>query len=157
MKSLFIFALVILSVATAYGQSSAVSQTTAMPVTAQQALVNRYCLGCHNDKLKSGGFSWTKIDPAHPDRNAQEAEKVIRKLRVGLMPPPGAPRPEAPTIRAFAASLEAGIDQVAAVHPDPGGPALHRLNRTEYRNSVRDLLDLDIDPTSLLPPDDMSH
>ena len=136
----------------------AVAQTSSpMPVAARQALVARYCSGCHNDRIKSGGFSWTKLDPAHPERNADQAEKVIRKLRAGLMPPPGAPRPDVTVAKAFAASLEAGVDEWAAAHPNPGGPALHRLNRTEYRNSVRDLLDLDIDAAALLPPDDMSH
>ncbi len=128
-----------------------------LPVAAQQALVNRYCAGCHNDKLKSGGFSWTTIDLAHPARNAERAEQVIRFLRAGMMPPPGVPRPDAATIRSFAASLENAIDQASAADPNPGAPALHRLNRIEYRNSVRDLLDLDVDVASLLPADDMSH
>ncbi len=123
----------------------------------QRALVNQYCLGCHNDKLKSGGFSWTKLDLAHLDQNAEQAEKVIRKVRVGLMPPPGMPRPDAATVKAFAGALEASIDQAAALHPNPGRPALHRLNRTEYANAIRDLLNVNIDVASLLPTDDMSH
>ena len=133
------------------------ARTSPLAQDAQRALVNRYCAGCHNDKLKSGGFSWTRLDVAHPEQNAQQAEKVIRKLRAGLMPPPGAPRPGAAEIKAFAASLENSIDLAAAAHPNPGVPALHRLNRTEYSNSVHDLLDLDIDATKLIPPDDMSH
>ncbi len=123
----------------------------------QQALVNKYCAGCHNDKLKSGGFSWTKLDLSNPDRNAAEAEKVILKLRAGMMPPAGMPRPPAEQLRALAATLEAGVDKSAEAHPFAGAPDLHRLNRTEYRNSIRDLLDLDVDVSSLLPPDDMSH
>ena len=99
-----------------------------------QALVNQNCLGCHNDKLKSGNFSWTKLDPAHPEQNAEQAEKVIRKVKAGLMPPPGIPR-DTVAMKAFAASLENSIDQAAALHPNPGRPALHRLNRTEYANS----------------------
>ncbi len=130
---------------------------TAMPVPARQALVNQYCAGCHNDKLKSGGFTFTKLDVAHPDQNADQAERVIRKLRAGMMPPIGLPRPEGSGLTSFAASLESAIDTVAAARPNPGRPALHRLNRTEYRNSVRDLLNVDIDPATLLPPDDMSH
>ena len=133
------------------------AQTAPLPVPAQQALVKQYCAGCHNDKLKSGGFSWTKIDLAHPDQNAEQTEKVIRKLRAGMMPPPGMPRPDAAHVAAFATSLETAIDQAAALHPNPGRPALHRLNRTEYHNSIRDLLDLDVDVASLLPSDDMSH
>lgn len=122
-----------------------------------RALVNQYCAGCHNDKLKSGGFSFSTLDLAHPEQNAVQAEKVIRKLRAGLMPPPGMPRPDAAAMKAFAATLETSIDQAAAAHPNPGHPALHRLNRTEYANSVRDLLGVDADVTSLLPTDDMSH
>jgi hypothetical protein len=132
-----------LSAALAYGQTS-------------RDVVNKSCLGCHNDKLKSGGFSWTKLDPSHPEQNAEQAEKVIRKLRAGLMPPPGMPRDTA-ALKAFAGSLEASIDQAAVLHPNPGRPALHRLNRTEYANSVRDLLSVDADVTALLPTDDMSH
>ncbi len=124
---------------------------------APRALVNQYCAGCHNDKLKSGGFSWTKLDPTHPELNAEQAEKVIRKVRAGLMPPSGLPRPDAATMKAFAASIETSIDQYAAAHPNPGRPALHRLNRTEYANSIHDLLSVEADVTALLPTDDMSH
>ena len=125
--------------------------------TSQRALINQYCLGCHNDKLKSGGFSWTKLDLAHPDQNAEQLERAIHMARVGMMPPAGMPRPDASTTRAFVASLETAIDQAAAAHPNPGRPALHRLNRTEYANSIRDLLAVEVDVTGLLPPDDMSH
>ena len=124
---------------------------------AQQALVNRYCAGCHNDKQKSGGFSFSKLDLAHPELNSDQAERVIRKVRAGMMPPIGLPRPEANGLSNFAVSLETALDTAAAAHPNPGRPALHRLNRTEYRNSIRDLLNVDIDPATLLPPDDMSH
>src|SRR5258708_3981301 len=80
-----------------------------MPVAAQQQLVERYCSGCHNDKLKSGGFSWAKIDLARPDRTAEQTEKVIRKLRAGMMPPAGLPRPDAATLAGFASALESGV------------------------------------------------
>src|SRR5260370_759548 len=113
-----------------------------MPVAAQQQLVDRYCAGCHNDKLKSGGFSWAKIDLAHPDRGADQTERVIRKLRAGMMPPAGLPRPDAATLNGFASALESGVDRASAANPYAGRPALHRLNRTEYRNSIRDLLNL---------------
>jgi cytochrome c551/c552 len=158
MKSVSIFGLAIFSLAMARGQTAVERTDTTMPLAAQQALVTKYCAGCHNDKLKSGGFSWTKINLAHVDAKAEQTEKAILKLRAGMMPPAGAPRPDAATIKQFATSLENGIDQVAGAHPNPGiAPALHRLNRTEYRNSVRDLLDLDVDVTALLPPDDSSH
>jgi len=128
-----------------------------LPVASQQALVNQYCVMCHNDKVKSGGFSWTKLDLAHPEKNVQQAEKVILKLRAGMMPPSGMPRPAAAQITAFASSIETAVDKSAGLHPFAGAPDLHRLNRTEYRNSIRDLLDLDVDVSSMLPPDDMSH
>jgi len=128
-----------------------------MPVASQRALVDKYCAGCHNDKLKTGGFSFTQIDLAHPNLSGEQAEKVIRKLRAGMMPPAGLPRPDVATTRTFAASVEAGIDKAAAINIMPGSPDLHRLNRTEYRNSARDLLNLDVDVTTMLPPDDSSH
>jgi hypothetical protein len=138
-----------LSVTIVCGQTAAVQPS--------RALVNQYCAGCHNEKLTSGGFSWTKLDVDHPEQNADQAEKVIRKVRAGLMPPAGAPRPDAPTMKAFAAAMETSIDRAAALHPNPGRPALHRLNRTEYANVIHDLLNVDVDVTSLLPADDMSH
>ncbi len=122
-----------------------------------QAFVAKNCIGCHNEKLKSGGFSWTKVDLAHPEQTAAEAEKAIHMLQVGMMPPPGMPRPDAAALREFAGSLAAKIDSFAAAHLNPGTPALHRLNRTEYRNAIRDLLGLDVDVSALLPADDMSH
>ncbi len=111
----------------------------------------------HNEKLKSGGFSWTTVDLVHPEQSAEQAEKVIRKVQAGLMPPAGRPRPDAAAMKAFATSLERSIDQAAAAHPNPGRPALHRMNRTEYSNSIRDLLSVDADVAALLPTDDMSH
>jgi len=126
-------------------------------VSSQRALVDRYCAGCHNDKIKSGGFSWAQVDLTHPGRDAEQLEKVIQKLRAGMMPPAGMARPDATTSKAFIESLEAAIDRAAAEHPNPGRPPLHRLNRTEYANSIRDLLDVDVDAAALLPPDAMSH
>ena len=114
-----------------------------------QTLADQYCLGCHQDK-------W-KIAFAHPERTAEMSEKVIRQVRAGLMPPPGMPRPDAASMKAFAASIENAIDLAAAAHPNPGRPLLHRLNRTEYANSIRDLLAVDVDTSQLLPADDMSH
>src|SRR5437764_6624738 len=153
MKRFLVFSALILSLSPMdYAQTSG-----PMSVESQQALVNRYCAGCHNEKMASGGFSFTKLDLAHPDQNAAQAEKVILKLRTGLMPPAGRPRPDAATLQGFVTALESEIDRVAATHPNPGKPALHRLNRTEYRNSIRDMLALDLDAESLLPPDNMSH
>lgn len=130
--------------------AAACGQTTA-------PLANQYCAGCHNNQVKSGGMTLAQLDLAHPDRNAELAEKVIHKLRAGMMPPPGMPRPDAASLKAFATSLETAVDQAAAAHPNPGRPPLHRLNRTEYANSIRDLLAVEVDAASLLPADDMSH
>jgi len=146
------------AVVAAIAAVAATGQTPAtMPVSAQQALVTKYCAGCHNEKLKSGGFSWSKIDLAHPDQQAEQVEKVIRKVRAGMMPPSGIPRPDVQTLRSFANSIAANLDKVANAHPNVGAPELHRLNRTEYHNAVEDLLNLDVDVAALLPPDDMSH
>ena len=121
------------------------------------AVLEQYCAGCHNDKLKSGGMTLTALNLAHPVQSQELAEKAIRKLRAGLMPPAGAPRPDRATLGRLALFLENRIDQEASLHPNPGRPALHRLNRTEYANSIRDLLNIEVNTVSLLPPDDMSH
>jgi len=141
------------AVAPAYCQ--AVQKPPAAPNP--QALANQYCAYCHNDKLKTGGVTLSKLDWVHPAQSAELGEKVIRMVRAGLMPPAGMPRPTLAVARAFAGAMEAGIDQAAAVHPNPGRPALHRLNRTEYANSIRDLLGVTVDVAPLLPSDDMSH
>ncbi|HEV3198627.1 MAG TPA: DUF1592 domain-containing protein [Bryobacteraceae bacterium] len=151
--SLLCCRMAILSAAVAYGQISPKAPSAAP----QRPLIDRYCAGCHNDQLKSGNMSLARLDPAHPGQNAELAEKVIRKLSAGMMPPAGLPRPNPAATKLFLTSLETGIDQAAALHPNPGRPALHRLNRTEYANSIRDLLAVDVDVTALLPTDDMSH
>jgi mono/diheme cytochrome c family protein len=137
--------------------AAARAQSQPLSTEAANALLQQYCSGCHNDRLKTGGMTLTSLDRAHPDQTAELAEKIIRKLRAGMMPPAGMPRPDAATLKNLAASLEAQIDRAAAAHPNPGRPALHRLNRTEYANSVRDLLDMNVNVAALLPPDDMSH
>jgi len=149
MRSVFVgFAITLVS-GVAYGQMPG-----PMPVGTQQALVSKYCTGCHNDKSKAGGFSWTTIDLADPAQNAQQSEKVIRKLKAGMMPPAGRPRPDRASINTFVAALETATDHAATAHPYAGAPELHRLNRTEYHNSIKDLLALDVDVSSLLPPDE---
>ncbi len=124
---------------------------------AQQALVDKYCAGCHNDRRPAGGFAWSTIDLADPAQNADASEKVIRRLRAGLMPPAGAPRPDRADAHALASAMETAIDMSAAARPYAGAPELHRVNRTEYRNSIRDLLGLDVDVSSLLPPDELGR
>ncbi|MCY4074868.1 MAG: DUF1587 domain-containing protein, partial [Acidobacteria bacterium] len=124
-----------------------------------RAVLDRYCIACHNDRLRTGGLSLDAgtVDAADPSRHADIWEKVIAKLRTGAMPPPGRPRPDEATYDAMAGRLEADIDRVAAASPDPGRTStVHRLNRTEYRNAIRDLLALDLDVTPLLPGDETS-
>ncbi|MBI4473171.1 MAG: DUF1592 domain-containing protein [Acidobacteria bacterium] len=126
-------------------------------VDSQRAIVAQYCAGCHNDRVKSGGFSWSTVELAHPEENAERIEKVIRKLRAGLMPPPGRPRPDLATAKMFVSSLESSIDRAASAKPYVGRPLLHRMNRAEYAASVQDLLGLTVDVSALLPADVMSH
>ncbi len=124
---------------------------------AQSALTNTYCLGCHNDKLKTAGVSLQSLDLANVGASAAVWEKVLRKVRANQMPPAGLPRPDAATAKAFTEALETALDRNAVVHPNPGRPAIHRLNRAEYSNAVRDLLALDINPGSNLPADDSGY
>jgi len=122
-----------------------------------QPVINTYCVSCHNEKLKTAELMLDKADLKNVPQGAAVWEKVIRKLRAGTMPPLGLPRPDAKVYDAFASSLETSLDRAALAHPNPGRPALHRLNRAEYQNAIRDVLALDIDATQLLPPDDSSH
>ena len=122
-----------------------------------RGLLQQYCIGCHNDRTRSAGLSLEALDPAYPAPDAATFEKVILKLRAGMMPPEGRPRPDRATLAAFVADLEASIDAAAEAAPSPGRPVLHRLNRTEYANAVRELTGVAIDVTALLPPDDMSQ
>ena len=149
MKGALLLGGLVLSAVTVFGQAGG----EVASVESQRAMVDEYCVACHNDTLNSGGFSWTEVDLAYPGRNAEQAEKVIRMLRSGMMPPAGAPRPDPATLKGLASALETRVDAVAAQQPYIDAPELHRVNRSEYRNSVRDLLGLDLDVTSLLPRD----
>ncbi len=121
------------------------------------AVLDQYCVTCHSDRLRTGGLTLEAVDLAHVGANADVLEKVVRKLRGGQMPPPRRPRPDKATTDAFVASLETALDRVAEASPSPGRPAIHRLNRVEYTNAIRDLLALDIDSRSLLPTDDSGY
>jgi len=122
-----------------------------------QALVDKYCVTCHNDRTLSGNLSLAGLDATKPADHPETFEKVIRKIRAGLMPPAGLPRPDRATLDGFAAGLEAALDRAAALTPNPGSHLLHRMNRAEYANAIRDLLHLDIDVATLLPADDSSE
>ena len=145
--------------ATSPAQAQAPAPATETASVTPRAVLDRYCITCHNDRLRTGGLSLdgASVDAADPSRHADVWERVIQKLRTGAMPPPGRPRPDEATYDAVASRLEADIDRVAAANPDPGRTStVHRLNRTEYRNAIRDLLALDLDVTPLLPGDETS-
>jgi len=122
-----------------------------------QGTIDRYCVTCHNPRMKAGGLVLDALPVANAAREPETWEKVIRKVRTGMMPPAGAPRPDRASLDGLAATAETAIDRAAAAAPNPGAAALHRLNRTEYGNAIRDLLDLPIDATALLPGDDSSE
>lgn len=122
----------------------------------QTALLQQYCIGCHNDRLKSGGMTLTELDLQHVERSPELAEKIVRKLQAGLMPPAGAKRPDPGAARAFATTLAAAIDTAALSHPNPGWRSFQRLSRVEYARSIHDLLGIDVDVAALLPPDSLS-
>jgi hypothetical protein len=123
----------------------------------QRALLDQSCITCHNERLKTGGLSLETLSLDRVGPDAETWEKVVRKVKAGLMPPAGAKRPDRRTLDAFAAAIEGSIDRFAAANPNPGRTPLHRMNRVEYANAIRDLLSLDVDPSTLLPADDSSH
>ena len=145
------------------GQVSLAQTPAATPPTAvppHRALLDQYCVACHNDRARQAGVTLQTIDTDQIGQIAEEVEvweKVARKLRARAMPPPGRPRPDDAVYDAVAASLESALDRAAAADPNPGRPPIHRLNRVEYRNAVRDLLALDIDERALLPPDESGY
>src|SRR5437016_4883086 len=115
---------------------AAPSASTPSAGAANRAVAEKFCFGCHNQKLKTAGLALDALDFDHVSANAEIWEKVIGKLRAGSMPPPGRPRPDAATSRTLAVSLEQEIDRAWAVHPNPGRiVAVHRLNRAEYNNA----------------------
>jgi|KBSSwiStaDraftv2_1062776.scaffolds.fasta_scaffold75123_2 mono/diheme cytochrome c family protein len=135
-------------------QGTTQSQTPTAAKSPQRALVDQYCVACHNEKLKSGGLTLSALNLDAPDQSAEVAEKVIRKLRGGLMPPAGAKRPDAHAAAEFVSFLETKIDSASTV-TNPGRVALRRLNRREYGYAIRDLLGLNIDATAWLPDDNI--
>ena len=127
-----------------------------LSIAAQNELVHQYCATCHSDRMKSGDLSLANFDASKVVERANVAEKMIRKLRAGMMPPPQARRPDPATIKAFYETLENTIDAAAALNPNPGWRPFQRLNRAEYQRAIRDLLGIDVDVTAYLPPDTVS-
>ncbi|MCY3846913.1 MAG: DUF1587 domain-containing protein, partial [Acidobacteria bacterium] len=160
--------LVVAALASALLTGAAAAQGPAIPVEAStageaaapaeaaeyRALLQRYCVTCHNGRLLTAGLSLdVGVSESHVAADAELWEKVVQKLRSRTMPPPRRPRPDDDSYRAFATWLETSLDRAADAAPNPGRPQLHRMNRAEYRNAVRDLLALDAD-VSALPADD---
>jgi hypothetical protein len=135
----------------------AASEATAISPATSRALLDAYCVTCHSNRLKTANLSLEGLDLSKAGDHAELWEKVIRKLRAGVMPPPDMPRPPLPEYEGLRDFLESAIDAAATTRATPGSVVLHRLNRTEYANAVRDLLDLQIDPATLLPPDDSAN
>lgn len=122
-----------------------------------RAVIENFCLQCHDADHAKGDLILEDFDPAKADQRAAVAEKMVRKLRAGMMPPAGADRPAEATIDAFATTLETKLDAAADAHPNPGHRTFQRLNRAEYAQEVHDILGLDIDVAAFLPPDTVSH
>ena len=124
----------------------------------ERTLINRYCVGCHNDRTRAGNLALDTVDLQNVAANAEVWEKAARKLRARAMPPSGSPRPDEAGYARLVSYLETELDRAASTRPDPGRTdPFRRLNRTEYRNAIRDVLEVGVDVTDLLPSDDASH
>ena len=145
------------------GTSPSVQQSSAIPASSTassaRALLDRYCVTCHNERTRTAGLTLDEdtMDLSRVGDGAATWEHVVRRLRADAMPPAGRPRPDAATSSAFVSWLETQLDRAAMATPDPGRPAIHRLNRAEYANAIRDLFDLEVDVHALLPADDEQH
>jgi mono/diheme cytochrome c family protein len=139
-------------------RSQQAAPAPAAPVTSaasERALLDQYCVTCHNKRLQTAGLSLDQLDVASMHDHAEVWEKVVRKLRAGMMPPSGMPRPAAPVLESMVSFMEKELDRDSGANLTP--PGLHRLNRTEYTNVIRDVLGLEVDATKFLPPDDSTR
>jgi len=155
----------VLTLGVATALAGAQATPTPVPVAAQtvaaRQLLDQYCVSCHNARATTAatqsGVVLDTADVATVGGNPALWEKVLRRLHAGTMPPQGARQPDSASLQALTTFLESALDREADAHPHPGRSLLHRLNRTEYANAVRDLLALDIDVAALLPPDDSAY
>jgi hypothetical protein len=134
-----------------------VPSTSDLSSSSSREVVDKYCVTCHNQRLKTAGLSLEALDVAKVSESPEVWEKVVRKLETRTMPPQGARHPDESSYRRLTAWLEEELDRSAIASPDPGRPMLHRLNRAEYANAIKDLLAMDVDTGSLLPPDDSAY
>jgi len=160
----YLFVAWLLSMAWVIGPQAAPAQAPVSPAPVPVAsadatlrpLMDRYCVTCHNARLNTAGLALDGVDLSNVGAHAEVLEKVVKKLRARMMPPQGALQPDEPTRARLLDGLVAELDRAAAANPDPGATLLHRFNRAEYGNAIRDLLAVDIDPATFLPPDDSS-
>ena len=157
--SLVAFVALIVAVSTTASSHATVAaaQAPASPSSAPiapRALLDTYCVTCHNQRTKTAGLMFDTMDLAKLPEHGDVWEKTVRKLRGGMMPPPGVRRPDQASVDSMVSWLERSLDEAAAAHPNPGRVALHRLNRAEYAAAIEDLLGIKIDPAALLPKDD---
>src|SRR5918993_5731615 len=124
------------------------------PPPSPSAFVTTYCTSCHNERGRAGGLAFSPEEIRQPASHPELWEKVLQKVRTGQMPPAGRPRPDPATLTATLAEIARTLDVAATANPDPGRVGVHRLNRTEYRNAVRDLLNVSVDTSALLLPDE---
>ena len=129
----------------------------AAPALSSRAVLDRYCVTCHSDRLRTAGLTLESVDPERVDDEPEIWEKVVRKLRTGMMPPSPRRRPDAVSNAALVSHLETALDRAAAAVPNPGRPAVQRLNRAEFMNAIRDLLALEVEGRALLPPDESGY
>src|SRR5438477_3133504 len=137
-----------------YGAASARQASGSPSIESPRAMLDKYCVTCHNTKLKTAGLTLDALDVDHVDNNAEIWEKVATKLRTHEMPPAGRPRPDAATYTAMTSAIECALDAAAAANPNPGRVAVHRLNRAEYTAAIRDLVGLEVDGKALLSADE---
>ncbi len=137
--------------------AQAPSTATSAASSAQRDLLDKYCVTCHNARRKTAGLELDALDVARVGDRGEVWEKVLRMVRTRAMPPPGMPRPSGEGYDSLASYLETSLDQALVDRPNPGRPVLHRLNRAEYTNAIRDLLAVEIDPRAMLPADDASY
>jgi len=156
-KRLSVLALSILMVSAVRAVRHAAGPQIGASAPDSKAVINQYCVTCHNETLKTGGLALDKMEFANIGAGAEVWEKVVSKLRSGMMPPQGKPKPDDTTRNNLVSWLETNLDRAAKAAPNPGRPLLHRLNRAEYANAIRDLLALEVDASTLLPPDDSGY